>query len=103
MVNFGNRLKQLRLTAHISQVTLAKRLNVTKSMVSAYENAVRMPSYDVLVKIAAFFNVSIDYMLGFDGRSQLDITGLSDAQIKIISQLISHFKSEGAIRVTPKR
>ena len=94
MVDFGSRLKQLRLAKHMSQEQLAKRLTVTKSMISAYENAVRMPSYDVLVKIAAFFNVSIDYLLGFVDRSQLDITGLSESQIAILSQLITHFKSE---------
>jgi len=94
MVDFGSRLKQLRLAKHMSQEQLAKRLTVTKSMISAYENAVRMPSYDVLVKIASFFNVSIDYLLGFVDRSQLDITGLSESQIAILSQLITHFKSE---------
>ena len=62
MVDFGDKLKQLRTLKGLSQEQLAKRMSITKSMVSAYENSVRLPSYDVLIKIALFFN-TCDRML----------------------------------------
>jgi len=94
MVDFGSRLKQLRTDKALSQEKLAKNLRVTKSMISAYENSIRLPSYDVLIKIALFFNVSIDFLLGFSERQFLDTTDLSDSQIKILSVLIDEFRSK---------
>jgi len=93
MVDFADKLKTLRTSKALSQGNLAKKLNITKSMISAYENSVRLPSYDVLTKIALFFNVSIDYLFGFDKRQFLDTTGLSESQIKALSILVDEFKS----------
>ena len=93
MVDFADKLKTLRTSKAMSQGNLAKKLNITKSMISAYENSVRLPSYDVLTKIALFFNVSIDYLFGFDKRQFLDTTGLTESQIKALSVLIDEFKA----------
>ena len=93
MVDFADKLKTLRTSKALSQGSLAKKLNITKSMISAYENSVRLPSYDVLTKIALFFNVSIDYLFGFDKRQFLDTTGLTENQIKVLSVLIDEFKT----------
>jgi len=93
MVDFGDKLKQLRTSKALSQDQLAKKLRVTKSMISAYENSVRLPSYDVLTKIALFFNVSIDYLFGFDKHQFLDTTGLTENQIKVLSVIVDEFKS----------
>ncbi len=92
MVDFGDKLKQLRTDRGLSQEQLGQKLKITKSMISAYENSIRLPSYDVLTKIALFFNITIDYLFGFDKRQFLDTTGLSDEQIKILSILIDEFK-----------
>jgi len=94
MVDFGNKLKELRTSKALSQEQLAKRMSITKSMISAYENSVRLPSYDVLTKIALFFNVSIDYLFGFDNKQFLDTTDLSQEQITILSTLIDEFKNK---------
>ena len=51
MVDFGNRLKTLRLRENYTQAQLAERLGLTKSVVSAYETGLRMPSYDILISI----------------------------------------------------
>lgn len=91
MVDFGNKLKHLRTSKALSQDQLAKKLQITKSMISAYENSIRLPSYDVLIKIALFFNVSFDYLFGYENRQFLDITGLSDGQVRILSILIDEF------------
>ena len=60
MVDFGNRLKTLRLKANMTQEQLAKKLGLTKSVISAYETDLRLPSYDVLIHIAKIYNVTSD-------------------------------------------
>ena len=92
MVDFGVRLKHLRTSKSLSQEQLARNLNITKSMISAYENSIRMPSYDVLIKISLFFHVSTDYLLGFEARRFLDTTDLTDEQTAILALLIDQFK-----------
>ena len=51
-MNFGDRLKELRSKNGMTQTRLAQLLNITKSVVSYYERQERMPSPDVLVKLA---------------------------------------------------
>ena len=61
---FGKRIKELRKGQEITQDQLAIFLNVSKQSVWGYENNSVEPSFDVLVKIADRFNVSLDYLLG---------------------------------------
>lgn len=49
MVEFSQRLKQLRKEKHLTQAQVAERIGVTASMVSSYETDIRLPSYEVLV------------------------------------------------------
>ena len=61
---FKERFKNLRIENSIKQEALAKFLNITISTVSMYENGIREPSLETLVKISEFFNVTTDYLLG---------------------------------------
>lgn len=61
---FSDRLLKLRKEKELSQLELAKDLNVAKQTVSNWENANRCPDYEMLVKIADYFDVSLDYLLG---------------------------------------
>lgn len=63
MVEFSQRLKQLRKDKHLTQAQVAKRIGVTASMVSSYETDIRLPSYEVMVRIADVFGVTVDYLL----------------------------------------
>ncbi|MBE6068862.1 MAG: helix-turn-helix transcriptional regulator [Clostridium lundense] len=60
---FKDRLKALREDSDLTQEQLAKILNITRTALSNYENTDREPSYALLIKIADFFNVSLDYLL----------------------------------------
>ena len=64
MNTFRNILKQLRDEKNISSYKLADILHVSRSSISNYETGIRTPDYELLVEIANFFNVSIDYLLG---------------------------------------
>lgn len=57
------RLKELRLKNNITQVKLAMDINVNQNTVSRYENGEREAGYAELIRIADYFNVSIDYLL----------------------------------------
>ena len=92
MIDFGNRLKDLRTKKGLSQEQLAHQLGVTKSMISAYETSMRMPSYRVLIKIALLFNVSTDYLLGIEKGASLRVSGITSAQSAILSELIEELK-----------
>ncbi|WIF95021.1 helix-turn-helix domain-containing protein [Caminicella sporogenes] len=63
-MSFGQRLKELRINKNITQSELANILNKSRSTIAGYEINDRMPDFETLTKIADFFNVSIDYLLG---------------------------------------
>ena len=58
------RLKELRKGKKISQLKLALDLNMNQNTISRYENMEREADYETLIKIADYFQVSIDYLLG---------------------------------------
>ena len=62
--NFGAILKDLRLEKGLSQTQLAASLSVSKGIISMWENGKREPTLFYLIKLADFFNVSIDYLAG---------------------------------------
>ena len=61
---FGSRLRNLREDSNLTQTELANIFKVTPPSISKYEKDVRSPDYSLLIKIADFFNVSVDYLLG---------------------------------------
>ena len=58
------RFKELRKSKNITQLKLALDLNMNQNTISRYENGERQPSLSDLIKIADYFGVSIDYILG---------------------------------------
>lgn len=61
---FELRLKELRLEKGYSQNQVATFLSVHRTTYMKWENGLREPSNTMLIKIADFFDVSIDYLLG---------------------------------------
>ncbi len=58
------RLKEIRKARGISQVKLAMDLNTNQNTISRYETGEREPGILELIKIADYFNISVDYLLG---------------------------------------
>lgn len=87
----GNQIKSLRISRNITQEEFAARINVAKSTVSSYENGSRLPSYDILVKIAQLFHVSTDNLLGCSNTYALDVTGLTPKQQHTLQEVIEAF------------
>lgn len=93
MVDFGSRLRMLRQSKNLTQKQLADQLRLTKSVISAYETDLRMPSYDILVRLASIFGVTTDYLLGVNHGQLIDISSLSEADSKMVIQLINRLKN----------
>lgn len=92
-MNFGNRLKTLRIKKKLTQQKLADLLGLTKSVISAYENGLRYPAYDVLIKIARIFKVSTDFLLGVEIKREIDTSGLTDEQVEALIVLIDTIRN----------
>lgn len=94
---FAYRIKYLRQTRELNQVQLAEKLGVTKQSVSNWENDNIMPSVEMLIKIANFFRVSTDYLLGreehsMDGVALMDVTGLTPRQLEHLQYIVDDFR-----------
>ena len=63
-MTIGDRIKQLRMENNLTQNQFAALFGLYDSTISQYENGKRVPEYDIIIKIANKFNVSIDWLLG---------------------------------------
>ncbi len=97
MVNFGEKLKQLRINSGMTQAELAHRLNVTNSVVSYYELHERTPSPEVLIKLSGIFHVSTDYLLGISHDKMLDVSELSDEDMRFLLLTVETLKKKNGI------
>ena len=66
MDKFAERLKELRIEKGLTQIELAKQLNLDKSTIAKYETYKIEPSITMLKQFCKFFNVSADYLLGLE-------------------------------------
>ncbi len=94
MVDFGMKLKTLRLQNRFTQADIAQKLGVTKSVISAYETGLRLPSYDILIQIAKLFKVTTDYLLGVEVKQEMDLSGLTEEEIRALKALIAAMKKK---------
>ena len=94
MVDFGRKLKELRIQAGLSQKQLAERVKVTKSVISYYELQERYPSPEILIKLANIFQVSTDFLLGIEKQQTLDISGLDEEDIRLLQHTISVLRNK---------
>ena len=92
MVDFSQRLKQLRLDKHLTQAQVAERVGVTASMVSSYETDIRLPSFEVMVRIADLFGVTVDYLLCRQDKRFIDISELSAEEAAVVCSMVDVLK-----------
>lgn len=72
-MNFGNRIAELRSEKRLTQEELAQKIGITRAALSHYENNRREPDHEFTQKLADFFHVSVDYLMGrtFDRETVL--------------------------------
>lgn len=91
-MNMGKKLRTLRTENKLTQKQVADRIGLAISAVSSYESGTRFPSYEALIKLARIFHVSTDYLLGLTEKRSIDVTGLDDTEIELLSQLANKLR-----------
>ena len=89
--DFGSILRRLRQSRNLTQAELGKNVRLSKAVVSKYELGLGYPTFDVLIRIADFFGVSTDYLLGVSKGKTIDVSDLSDSQIATLHHIIVEF------------
>lgn len=84
-----SRIKQLRQKRGVIQEILAAELGITQQMLSKYERDITLIKVDILKKIAAYFNVTTDYLLGIsdvkrDIKGQMKLNETLDAYYDLV-------------------
>ncbi len=98
---FGVKLSQLRKEKGLKREELASFLGCSLAAVGNYENGNRSPDFDTLVKIADYFDVTTDYLLGrtnakttnIELKKICDFTGLSVYSVKGLNNLLVYSKT----------
>ncbi|MEW7279220.1 helix-turn-helix transcriptional regulator [Aquimarina sp. 2201CG1-2-11] len=92
MLDIGSKIISLRKKQNLSQSDLAKRVDVSRTIIGNYERNENAPSVDILLKIAKVFDVSVDYLVGEGQLSTYDKDVLK--RIEDIEQLDEDTKSK---------
>ena len=93
-MNFKKRLKELRKEKNCTSKDLGKHLNFGGSAISNYESGRNEPSIDTLIKIAEYFDVSIDYLVG-----RTHIRGNNTDINNYILNILSDFEKDELIKI----
>lgn len=94
MVEFGQRLKSLRKQRGMTQKQLADLIGVQNSIISFYEVGDRFPSPEIIIKLAAIFHTSTDYLLGVERNRTIDISGLDAEDEKVIRMMVERLREK---------
>lgn len=91
MQTLGDRIREYRTSIRMTQADFANRLGITGASVSAYENGTRLPSYDVLVKIADTLGVTTDELLGRKKNDKvvIEVTNLTPQERHAVQEIIN--------------
>lgn len=88
-----NRIAELRKAAKISQSALGKIVGAAQNTVCNWENGNREPDFETIQKLADYFHVSVDYLLGRDDTKNDPATEYSD-EVKKIYDILSQLTHE---------
>lgn len=90
----SERIRYLRERSDLTQSELAKRLNITRSSVNAWEMGISVPATSTIVQLSEIFHVTTDYLLlDNDTPDMVNITKLNQEEKQILFSLLSYFQS----------
>lgn len=93
----AERIKELREKNDLTQTELAKRMNVTRSSVNAWEMGISIPSTEKIVELTFILHTTSDYILGINNDEFLSIYKYSSEEKELIYQMISYFDSRNQL------
>ena len=79
------------------QDQVAKLINVDKSAISTYENDLRQPSYEILLRLANLYRVSTDYLLGQTNIRTVELSDLTEKEAALICELVEIMSKKNQI------
>ena len=85
-------IKHLREQLNWTQADLAKRLELTRASVNAWEMGISVPSTRYIVELSLLFHVSTDFLLGMDTNRIVDVSDLSDSDILLLTGIAQHLR-----------
>ena len=89
--DFGIRLRQLREDRGLSQVSIAKKLGVSKETIYRYEHNVQDPSVERVKQLAVILRTSSDYLLGLEDSYTIKLPTLTEEQRNALNEFIRVF------------
>lgn len=98
MVDFGRKLRELRKQKNLTQKQLAALIGVKNSIISFYEVGDRIPSPEIIIKLAAALNVTSDYLLGIEKNETIDVSGLDENDKKLVRSLVDTLRRKNQNR-----
>jgi len=114
-MTFGERLKELRGEKRVTQKALSKVINISDRVIGYYEANVRFSrNGNILIKLADYFNISIDYLIGrsilrsskgeYVGETSysLNVNGLSTEAVKMAEEYIELLRLKFWVKQTNK-
>lgn len=90
--NLCQQIVKMRFESGMSQAELARRLDVSRSSVNAWELGFATPQLKHVVEMARIFNTTVDNMLNISEEVSVNITELDDEERQIIFNLVNCFK-----------
>lgn len=94
MVEFGQKLRDLRKQKNLTQKQLAEQIGVQNSVISFYEVGDRTPSPDILRKLASVLHVSVDYLMGIEKHESIDVSGLDEDDKKLVRLMVDTLRQK---------
>lgn len=106
-MEFSERLKDLRKQAGLTQVDVAEKLGISQPAYASWERGVKKPTQENLVKIAQILNVSVDYLVGNEEKSdeldniellfRMNSKGLTESEKTVFKKELIQFMEERRI------
>ncbi|HCX60936.1 MULTISPECIES: helix-turn-helix domain-containing protein [Sedimentibacter] len=95
----SERIRYLRLKNNLTAKDLSLILGTSESAISLYENGKRKPSIELILKMADYFNVSTDFILGADKNTITDSEKIIDIDFsEVLESLIVYMNNQNTIR-----
>lgn len=70
-MEFKDRIKELRLKSQLTQALLSKEININDRTIRSYESGEMQPTAPTIIRIAKYFEVSVDYLLGLTDNPEI--------------------------------
>lgn len=94
MVELADKIKRLRKQKNLTQKQLAEMIGVKNTIISFYEVGDRIPSPEIIVKLASVLHVSTDYLLGLDKKESIDVSDLKESDRDLIRSLFDSLREK---------